>query len=154
MQADAVVLLDTVVEGRRLPCLGKEDHADRLAKIVQLQTSSPYRGHDGSIVDRPDRYVKLTRAEHKVGVSGGASLCQRCMFHQTQQMIAPEWVSYDQECDVNLARVFQDLIAGRLHQLSVGYQDRAAIVGFLLSGILSFAWVLLTPLHCSPILLD
>jgi hypothetical protein len=52
VQADGHVLLDAVVEGRRLPVVEEEDHGDGLAEVVQLQTGRADGGQDAGIGDR------------------------------------------------------------------------------------------------------
>ena len=47
-------------------------------------------------------------------------------------MQGPEGVAHDQERDVDLVGVAEDVVAGRLDHLAVGYDDFAAIEGFLL----------------------
>ena len=49
-----------------------------------------------------------------------------------KEVCAPEWVSYDEECDVDFVGIFEDVVAGGLDHLAVGYDNFAAIKGFLL----------------------
>lgn len=49
VQADGAVLLDTVVEARGPPVVEEEHHANRLAKVVQLQTRGSDAAHDGGV---------------------------------------------------------------------------------------------------------
>jgi len=44
----------------------------------------------------------------------------------------PEWIAYDEECDVDFVSIFEDIVAGRLDHFAVGYDDFAAIESFLL----------------------
>jgi hypothetical protein len=46
---------------------------------------------------------------------------------------APEWISYYEECDIDLVGVFQDVVAGRFDHFAVGDDDFAPIERFLLS---------------------
>jgi len=47
--------------------------------------------------------------------------------------VAPEWISYDEERDVDFVGVFEDVVAGRFDHFAVGYDDFAAIERLLLS---------------------
>jgi hypothetical protein len=44
----------------------------------------------------------------------------------------PEWVSYNEKGDIDFVGVLQDVVAGRLDHLSIGYDDISAIESFLL----------------------
>lgn len=47
-------------------------------------------------------------------------------------MVVPEWIPYYEECYVDLVCIFENLVARRFDHFSVGEDDGAAIVGFLL----------------------
>ena len=51
MQADLHILTHFVVEGGGLPVLCEEDHADRLAEVVELEACAADGRHDGGIGD-------------------------------------------------------------------------------------------------------
>ena len=72
MQSQARILSDAVVEAVWLPAVCEEDHADGLAKVVQLQTGAADASHDRGIGDGVAGDVELAGAEDQVGVCGGA----------------------------------------------------------------------------------
>lgn len=115
VQANVPVLLDPVVEARGPPALGEEDHADRLAKIVQLQPGRANARQDGRVRDRPNGDAEFARAEDQVRV-------RRCA----------EGVPDDQEGHIHIVGVAQDLVAVGLDHLAVGNYNRAPIVRLLL----------------------
>ena len=115
VQADGAVLLDAVVEARRAPVVEEEHHADRLAKVVQLQASGADAAHDGGVGHGAHLDAQLARAQDEVRVSGGA-----------------ERVADNAEGYVDFIGVPEDLVAVGFDHLAVGDDDGAAIVGFLL----------------------
>jgi hypothetical protein len=72
MHPSLPILLDTVIEGVRLPGVGEEDEGDGLAKVVELKAAGAHSVHDGGIVDDGGRNGELTRAEEEVGVGCSA----------------------------------------------------------------------------------
>lgn len=74
VQSEAIVILHAAVEAVRLPGVGEEHHADRLAESVQAQTSRADGRQDRSVGQRTslDRRIVLPAAESEVGVRGGA----------------------------------------------------------------------------------
>lgn len=51
MEADLLVLFQSIVEGRGFPGVCEEDHADSLAKVIELKSCSSDGGHYRGIVD-------------------------------------------------------------------------------------------------------
>lgn len=115
VQADVAVLLDAVVEAGGPPAVGEEDHADRLAKVVQLQARRADPRHDGGVGHRPHGYAELARAQDQVRVRRGA-----------------ERVAHDAKGNVDVGGVAQNLVAVGLDHFAVGNDYGSAIVGFLL----------------------
>lgn len=73
MEAYLDVFADAVVEGRRFPGFGEEDHADCLAEVVELQACAADSGHDGGVGDDVGLDVEFAGAEDEVGVCCCAS---------------------------------------------------------------------------------
>ena len=60
MQTDVSILSDSVVERSRFPGIGKEYHADSLAKVVELEPCYTNGRQDGGIRDASNGYFKLS----------------------------------------------------------------------------------------------
>lgn len=115
MQTNTSVFFDAIVETGGSPPFRKENHADGLAEIVELETCGTDAGHDGGIGDRPDGDLEFAGAKDQVSVGGGA-----------------ERVAYHEEGDILFGSSAEDLVAVGLDHLAVGEGYGAAIVGFLL----------------------
>lgn len=119
MQPKLQVVLDAVVEAVRLPAVGEEDHADRLAEGVQAQARGSHGREDGGVGQRArfDGRVVLAAAQGEVGVRGRA-----------------EGVADHEEGDVLGVGFGQDVVGAAFDHFAVGDYDGPAIVGFLLRG--------------------
>jgi hypothetical protein len=96
------ILTHAVVEAVRPPRVGEEDERDCLAKVVQLQTASADRVHDGCIVYDARRDTESASAEEDVGVRRRA-----------------EGIADDEEGNVLGVRVSQDLVTLGLDRVTV-----------------------------------
>lgn len=79
VQAQPGVLAQPVIERRRPPRVGEEDHAHDLAEVVQLQPRGPDGRQDGRVRERLHGNSQLPRAQDEVCVrrcagGGGASV--------------------------------------------------------------------------------
>lgn len=72
MQANLLILFQSIVERRGLPGVCEEDHANSLAKVVELKSCSSDRGHYRSIVDALYWDLEFSSSEDEVGVSCGS----------------------------------------------------------------------------------
>lgn len=132
MQADGDVLLDAVVEGCRLPIVQEEDHGHCLTEVVQLQAGCADRGEDAGVGNRAGGDGEFAGAEDEVGVCRGSAEWSDTI-EATHWEFVPEWISYYEECDIDLVCILEDIVAGRLDHLTVSYDDFAAIERLLLS---------------------
>jgi len=85
VEADCTVFPDAVVEGGGPPGVGKEDHGDGLAEVVELETCGANGGEDGGVGDCGEGDLERAGAEDEVGVGCCA-----------------KWISYDEKCDVDV----------------------------------------------------
>jgi hypothetical protein len=132
VQADGDVLLDAVVEGGGLPVVEEEDHGDGLAEVVELQAGCADGGQDAGVGDRARGDGEFAGAEDEVGVCCCSAVVLDVGRREAMERGAPERISYDKECDIDFVGVFEDVVAGRLDHLAVGYDDFAPIESFLL----------------------